>query len=106
MKTYEPSWWNIHELMSSRSGAATLINRTNNPCESFNSRLNQSFAHVHPTMLAFIDKIRSISNEYVAELKEIQHSNGKRIRRSNHGPTLHALPETYAAWKPPSAKKR
>jgi hypothetical protein len=106
MNTYQPSWWNIHDLMSTPSGSASLINRTNNPCESFNSRLNQSFPYAHPSMLAFIDIIRSISNEYVAELKEIRRSNGKRVRRSNHGPTLHALPVNYAAWKAPIAKKR
>ena len=91
--------------MATPSGAASLVNRTNNPCESFNSRLNQSFPHAHPTMLSFIDQIRSISNDYVVQLQEIQRSNGKRTRRSNQGPTLHALPDTYAAWKPPAAPR-
>ena len=55
--------------------------------------------------MAFVDQIRSISNEYVTQLRDIERSNGKRGRRAQHAPpTIHDLPTDYASWKPPATR--
>ena len=43
----------------------TLINRTNNPLERFNRKMNDSFPTPHPTKTSFVETIRQISDDYV-----------------------------------------
>jgi hypothetical protein len=94
--------WTLYELISSgRQG--DIINRTNNPCEAFNSRLNRTFptSCAHPTMMSFIEHIRSISNEYVEELRIIQHAGGRRGGHKHKEVSIPQFPPNYDQWRAP-----
>ena len=89
---YDPKIWNIHGLLTENPDI-TLVNRTNNPLERFNRRLNNSFPSPHPSMSQFIDTVRAISDDYVLVLN--------RIKQGNYPPpvhqpaTIHEIPSDY-----------
>lgn len=92
---YDPVIWNIHGLLDENSDV-TLINRTNNPLERFNRRLNDSFPSPHPTMNQFVDTIREISDDYVLVLNRIKQGN---YPRPVHQPaTIHSIPSDYHSF--------
>lgn len=67
MVRYNPRVWNVHCFVTENS-EFTLINRTNNPLERFNRKMNDSFPTPHHTMTSFVEIIRLISDYYVTDL--------------------------------------
>lgn len=70
MIRYNPKVWNVHSFVTENS-EFKMINRTNNPLERFNRKMNDSFPTSHPTMTSFVETIREISDTYVSDLSRI-----------------------------------
>ena len=64
---YDPEIWNVHRVLEMNDYTSIMINRTNNPLESFNAKLNSKLCTAHPKMINFIDIIKDQSNTYVVE---------------------------------------
>ena len=68
MNRYNPRAWNVHSFVS-ENAEFTLVNRTNNPLERLNRKINESFpTTTHAPMSRFIETICKISEEYVSDL--------------------------------------
>jgi len=103
MRRYDPTSWNISHLLQNAVGRENLINRTNNPLERFNRRLND-LGLVHPSMVQFVSAIKTVSAEYVEELDYIKKN---VIKKPVHKAcTVHTVPDNYASWKPSTALKK
>ena len=97
MIRYNPKVWNVHSFASENS-EFTLINRTNNPLERFNRKMNDSFPTPHPTMTSFVETIRQISDDYVNDLTRI--AKGTMCKPVHLPPTLYSIPESYRTFTP------
>ena len=66
--------WNIYELKNCQDVPADILrNRTNNPCEGFNSKLKKRFTSGRkPSMEQFVTTIRELSCEYVVTMDNIR----------------------------------
>jgi hypothetical protein len=51
---YSPTDWNINSIIMNEENERKMINRTSNPLEHFNRKLNDSFATPHPNMMHFV----------------------------------------------------
>jgi hypothetical protein len=71
-----------------------VINRTNNPLERFNKRLNEQFPHPHPSMVTFVNTIRRMSKEDVDDMALIKK---KRLTapRKHKSVTYFPIPDDY-----------
>jgi hypothetical protein len=67
---YRPEDWNV-EAHRNEDTLVTLINRTNNPLERFNRKMNNAFPNAHPSMNEFVTTIKRISCEYQYTLNRI-----------------------------------
>lgn len=93
MKDYNPKLWNLNAYSGMDD---ILINRTNNPLERYNRRLNELLAP-HPTMPNFVHAIKNDSLYYVQLLKDIQR---KMVKPNNHKPVeIPNIPEDYVAYE-------
>ena len=70
--------WNISHLVDGNgqfiedeNGHSVLVNRTNNPLERFNRKLNERIPR-HPTVQVLVSILKDISNEYVDLMKNIR----------------------------------
>jgi hypothetical protein len=74
LKLYDIEDWNVYDLYCKhRDGQLTfedIINRCNNPLESFNKYFGQEFSST-PTMDKFVGVIRKTSVRYVEDMKKI-----------------------------------
>ena len=87
-----PDLWNISSFKD-EDFETTLINRTNNPVERFNRRMNELLPSTSPSMVAFVNAIKSESNRFVTSLQQIQR--GRQLKK-NHAPVrFPELPSTY-----------
>ena len=79
MKQYSPHLWNRHQTTTPPDHAthvphSILINKTNNPLERLNRKLNCAFSThcgARPKMPQFIDTIRTISCHYIDKITRI-----------------------------------
>jgi hypothetical protein len=94
MVKYNPEDWNVNASNSQTN--ETILNRTNNPLESFNRKLNGYFARRHPTMVQYVSGIRQISLEYSALLLNIRR--GRARPPSHEEVTRHNIPPDYEAF--------
>ena len=76
--------WNISHLIDSKGklvkdeeGMNIAVNRTNNPLERFNRRMNDDIP-IHPSMSVFVDGIKRISNEYVDVMNATRMQKGRK----------------------------
>jgi hypothetical protein len=99
LRQYDPRVWNIHYLKSQpEASEVKIIQRTNNPLERFNRRLNDSFESFHPSMCTFVDTIRKISEDYVNVLHRISHNT---MDPPVHlPPTMYQVSEEYVQFVP------
>ena len=95
MVRYNPKVWNIHSFATDNS-EFTLINRTNNPLERFNRKMNDSFPTPHPTMTSFVETIRKISDDYVTDLARI--AKGTMAKPVHLPVTIYPIPESYLSY--------
>ena len=95
LRTYQPRDWNV-SILATEDINVTVVNRTNNPLERFNRKMNDAFPTAHPSMHQFIDTIREISNEYVDTNKRI--AQGSMSRPVHAPPTMYSIPADYATF--------
>jgi len=77
MNDYNPQLWNLNSFAESDD---ILMNRTNNPLERYNRRLNELIS-AHPAMPIFVNAIKNESLYYVQLLKDIQQ---RKIKPRRH----------------------
>ncbi len=95
--------WNISHLIDAEGnvidtedGAPVMVNRTNNPLERFNRRMNEEIPS-HPTMQVFVEGIKRIANDYVDVMNSIKKARGKKIY---HAPVhLPLIPKDFLIFK-------
>jgi hypothetical protein len=95
MNMCDPNCWNINGIIDGETAEGRMINRTNNPLERFNRRLNTAFPTPDPTMMHFISAIQRISNEYVITLHRTKM--GKTARTIHRPVTVHSIPTDYTS---------
>ena len=98
---YEITDWNVYRFyLMHLAGKLTdeqMINRANNPLESWNAVFNRFFSH-SPIMTAFIAVIRNCSQEKYNDLVRIQlGQNNRKIRKPPSFPVMSA---DYASFVP------
>ena len=97
------SSWNLSHLVTEfglleqdENGHDVLVNRTNNPLERFNRKLNENVPR-HPTVQIFVESIKAICNEYVDLMRVIKLKKG---RKSQHHPVvLPVIPTDFSSFK-------
>jgi hypothetical protein len=89
---YPPCDWNIHGIL--RFNSNTIINRTNNPLERFNRRLNSSFKKgTKPSLVHFVTKIREISDSDVNTYLRVK--NGDSNAFPHQDLSVFKIPQDY-----------
>jgi MULE transposase domain len=97
MIRYNPRIWNMHSFIS-ESADFTLVNRTNNPLERFNNKMNEAIPTPHAPMSRIVETIRAISEEYVTDLGRIQ--KGTMAKPVHLPVTMYEIPESYTTFQP------
>ena len=95
--------WNISHLIDSKGkllkdeeGMDVAVNRTNNPLERFNRKMNEDIP-IHPSMSVFVEGIKRISNEYVDVMNATRMQKG---RKQVHAPVnLPRIPADFASFR-------
>jgi hypothetical protein len=98
IKTVSPLTWNVHHLIHDPYQRELLINRTNNPLERFNRKLNDHFPSAHPSMAMFVETLATISNEYVQLLGNI--AQGRQTPPPDYVVYVPEVPDTYSSFTP------
>jgi hypothetical protein len=109
MVRYDPKVWNINGCLNTDCYTFTdeeeMINRTNNPLERYNKRLNEKFSVSScgsPSMTNFIIGIREESQYFVTKMQH--HREGKVKKgsaKTTHKPvTIVSLPNDYETFLP------
>ena len=97
MLSYDPNDWNVHGIVTDESSTSRLINRTNNPLERFNRKLNEAFPTAHPSVVLYVSTMWKLSQEYVELRNKILRGHASRPK---HLPFQQfTLPEDYAAFE-------
>ena len=97
MTMYNPTTWNIHEILASEDHDM-LVNRTNNACEAFNRRLNEKIGHAHPTMPILIKVLNEISCDFANRITTIEQSR-KRSMSNHQDVTVPQIPNDYWTFR-------
>jgi hypothetical protein len=79
MTDYDIETWNISKALDD---SIDMRHRTNNALESFNAQINREFSSAHPNVFNFINVIKRISEEKLAEIKNIKDGTSRRPVRS------------------------
>jgi hypothetical protein len=96
MNRYDPKDWNVSIFANNEDPHEILINRTNNPLERFNKKMNSKFPEAKPNMLHFVETIRQISEEYIQELEIIRRSKPKLLKKQRViEPSMYDIPHDY-----------
>ena len=99
MTTYNPADWNVSAYAQVEDTSEILINRTNNPCERFNKKMNSRFPEAKPNMIHFVTVIREISEEYVQDLKTIRRCKPKFLKNQRIiNPSMYTIPVDYNSF--------
>ena len=69
MSKFSPNDWNLSRILDSTE---LLANRTNNPLENYNRRLNELFPHPHPNLKDFVFKLRLETERRFQEYQNCQ----------------------------------
>jgi hypothetical protein len=99
MIKYDPEDWNIHGI----GNDDVILNRTNNPLESFNKQLNGRFT-THPGMVQYVMGIRELSAEYADLIANIRR--GRAAPPRHKVATRHCIPPDYELFQCHSAVVR
>ena len=98
MTQYNPEDWNIyganHVDVASKD---FILNRTNNPLERFNRKLNSCFSNRHPTVVQFMTGIKRLSVCYAKELLNIRL--GRTIPPRHKPAPSYPIPSDYASFQ-------
>ena len=94
---YSLRTWNVYRFFETTGLREVLVNLTNNALEHYNGVLNNSFSG-HPTMVAFVTKIRELQMATAQTLVELQA--GTRTYPQRNPPNVPLLPADYANFQP------
>ncbi|KAI3632370.1 hypothetical protein MIR68_009476 [Amoeboaphelidium protococcarum] len=78
-KYFEKTWFGLYDISTwniSRLEGQVLVNRTNNPLESYNRKLNKGFKG-HPRMVDLISLLKTHVHEYEGLLRAIADGNAR-----------------------------
>eukprot|EP00474_Spongospora_subterranea_P006885 CRZ07343.1 hypothetical protein [Spongospora subterranea] len=93
---FKPNDWNISRQISP---GELIVNRANNPLESYNSKFNNYFPTAHPNLNVFVHKLRDEAESFVRFQHECDI--GTSVP-PNHAPAVIAssdlIPEPYIAY--------
>ena len=99
LKQYDSNDWNIHHIISDPVKLVELINRTNNPLERYNQKMNQWFTHGgRPSMIQFVDTIQALSQKSVDDLAKVM--NSQYVPYTHARPTIYQVPDAYELFVP------
>lgn len=99
--------WNMSHLVDEHGrlaldegGNDVSVNRTNNPLERFNRKMNEAIQG-HPTVQVFVESIKIIANEYVTMMRLVK---GNRVGKKRvHKPVcLPEIPAKFASFEIPN----
>ena len=77
-----------------------MVNRTNNPVESFNNKLNSFFqSGKRPSMVSFVQTICKISEGALLDFQNVKKKRASN-RRAHKDPTFFQIPADYATFVP------
>ena len=97
-KSFPSQLWNVHSIDSLQLGFGFLpvVNRTNNPVERYNKKLNCSMPS-HPSIVVFVQSIRTHAIE---AYNDYEYCRTNRTKSPVHqGLTTYLLPEDYISFK-------
>jgi hypothetical protein len=101
---FDPSCWNVNEIVKNNSKEDILINRTNNPLERYNRTLNEAFSVAHPNMMQFVETLQNHANKYNNDLELIR---TRKLRAPKHQePNIHPIPDEYLAFQVPKMNNK
>jgi hypothetical protein len=103
MVRFPPETWNISHLLTDIEFRDLLIQRTNNPLERFNKKLNDQ-GLTHPSVMQLMVCLKRISAEYVDDLNIARRNLGRNTRHRSC--VIHEIPTNYASWKVPTRSTR
>ena len=108
LRKFPPSkLWNFYDVISSDSFDKDLINKTNNPCESFNNKLNAMFpTNGRPTLINFVEGIKKVCAEYKAMMQLSDRGQRGRNIRPHQEPVYYTIPRDYATFVPRPIQRR
>ena len=94
--------WNISHLIEedgrikeTEDGVDVMVNRTNNPLERFNRRLNEAMP-THPTMQHFVETIKNICNDYVDQMRATSKGIGRKMKHATLN--MPTIPEDFDSF--------
>jgi hypothetical protein len=97
MTQYNPEDWNINRGRNNDLSEEDILNRTNNPLERFNRKMNGYFPCRHPAMVQYVTGIRQLSMDYSNELDSIRR--GRTRPPLHQALTRHSVPDDYATFQ-------
>lgn len=93
LKQFPPKYWNVHCFIEEK---IQLINRTNNPVERYNRKMNELFK-TKPSLPQFVEGIRVHANDYVKLIEDIKKGQAKPPSHQTH--VQISIPEEYQKFK-------
>jgi hypothetical protein len=90
MQKYPVESWNIHEMLQLNS---EIVNRTNNPLESYNRAFTSEFNRSHPPLMAFLDVCKKESYKYVRQFNDVRAGIQEPPRHAEE-PSYPSIPES------------
>ena len=101
-KYFDTQWMRciaVWSLLDENGEFPDIQNRTNNPIERYNKKMNQIFETPHPSMKKFVTLIELEATRQVVRLDNIRHGrNGTTIEPVEINQTI---PDSYIAFEPP-----
>lgn len=95
--------WNVYDYLSKmkyREDVETLKNRTNNPVERYNRRLNEIFPESSkPSPIAFIKEMKKEIMFWVLRLEALDQMNA--TQKNTADAKIEEVPDDYPNFKPP-----
>lgn len=101
MTTYQVSYWNVFRFIVDDDDEGLpptfIINRTNNPLERYNRRLNDLFRNPHPRIAQFVDVLRTEADHQLKKLERI--IRGEKQPRKHKPVIFTSVPTMYKTFK-------
>ena len=92
---YNPTTWNVYDIINDLDSLDILGNRTNNPLERHNGELNSKM-HAKPAMVEFVTTIKEVSNEKAFLYNEVK--GGQVPKPTRPTSWLFVIPAAYNAF--------
>jgi hypothetical protein len=98
LNSYEINTWNIHHVLETDYTEQILINRTNNPLESYNRYFKETFSNCgHPSMKDFVTTLQGQCEIKAQDYNDTIKNKKKKTERSQ--PKIPSIPADYEIFK-------